>query len=221
MSATTAIARRRADEGFTLIELVLAVAILGIISTALFGIVLSYLKTSVSASSRLTESTDQQFVSTYWQADVSSLGTRATFDPEQSDPVPPTQSVWISAPPPGGCGAGVGTAVVGFTWTEFKVGADAATAWNFTAQEVAYVAVGPNSQGQYVLKRVRCKAGVAGEPITVARSLTAVPVATCEPSCNPAGSLPDRVSLKIDVRNLDDPRSVGYTTTLVADRRQG
>lgn len=213
--------RKQTDEGFTLIELIVTISILGVISTALFGVVLEYLKVSANAGSRLTEGTDQQFVSTYWQADVSSLGTRNTFAPADAVPVPPSKSVWISERPPGNCGSGVGDAAVAFTWTEFTVGTDENAAWNTTAQEVAYVIVGPGSDNQYVLKRVRCRGGVAEAPITVAHSLTAVPNPTCVPSCNPSGALPDRVSLTMNVRNLDDSRSVGYTTVLVADRRQG
>ena len=214
------IRRDRGDDGFTLVEMIVTITIMGVISFALFGVVIEYLRTSSTTESRLSESTDQQFVSTYWQADVSSLGTRATYRPADPDPLPPSKSVWVNERPPGNCGSGAGDPVVAFTWTDFKVGTDEHTAWDYTSQAVAYVAVGPDSGGQYVLKRVRCGAG-SGTPITVAHSLTAPPVPSCNPSCDPAGSLPDRVSLSMNVRNLADPRSAGYTTVLTADRRQG
>ncbi len=80
----------RDDNGFTLIEMVMTVAIMGIISATLFGVMFQYLKTTGDTGARLNESTDQQFISTYWQNDVSSLGRRslalatATFSTDQS-----------------------------------------------------------------------------------------------------------------------------------------
>src|SRR5262245_47100134 len=76
--------RLNGDDGFTLIELVMTVAILGIIAVALTGIVISYLRTTVDTQARLTESHDVQFAAAYWQRDVASIGVRSTtFD---SDP---------------------------------------------------------------------------------------------------------------------------------------
>ena len=56
------------------------VAIIGIIGSALTGVVISYLKTTADTESRLVESHDVQFAAAYWQRDVSSIGVRS-YDP--------------------------------------------------------------------------------------------------------------------------------------------
>ncbi|HWJ66052.1 MAG TPA: prepilin-type N-terminal cleavage/methylation domain-containing protein [Nocardioides sp.] len=204
------------DDGFTLMEVMVAVAILGIIAAALTGVVISYLKTSGITRARLTESTDQQFISTYWQNDVSSLGRRS-FNPADANPVPTTQSVFVGTAGPGGCGASIGTVVVAFAWQEY-VGTTPADAWtSVSPQEVAYVRVGGSAP--FTLKRVRCDNGTEGAPLTVARRLTGSPTITCDTSCT-AAAVPNRVSMQFTVRDDSESDSVGYTTTVSADRRQ-
>jgi prepilin-type N-terminal cleavage/methylation domain-containing protein len=209
--------RTRGDDGFTLIELVMSVAILGIVSAALLGIVFQYVKTTSDTSARLNESTDEQFVSTYWQNDVSSLGRRslalasATFSTDQS--------VFVGSAGPGGCGSAVGSVAVAFAWNEFEVGAAApADPWGSKPQQVAYVTV-PNGS-RFLLQRVRCKNGVAGTPLTVAHNLTAAPTISCDTSCG-STTLPNRVSMRFTVKDAANANSQGYTTTVSADRRQG
>lgn len=210
---------RTRDDGFTLVEMVITVAILGIIAVVLFGVVIQYLKVSGSTRARLGESTDQQFISTYWQNDVSSLGRRSFTPANVSDPVPTSQSVYVGAAGPSNCGTTVGTVVVAFAWSEYPVNASLpSTAWNPTAQEVAYVRVGASAP--FLLKRVRCKAGVEGNPITVAHNLTGTPTITCDITCT-AAALPNRVSMQFSVRDPSEPASTGYSTTVSADRRQG
>ena len=165
--------RARGDDGFTLIELVISVAILGIVSAALLGIVFQYVKTTSDTSARLNESTDEQFISTYWQNDVSSLGRRslalatATFSTDQSVFVGLRRAGWLwqrgrdpSRSPSRGTSSTVGAAAP-------------ADPWGSTPQQVAYVTV-PNGS-RFLLQRVRCKNGVAGTPLTVAHNLTAAP----------------------------------------------
>jgi prepilin-type N-terminal cleavage/methylation domain-containing protein len=208
------------DQGFTLIELVISVAILSVISAALFGIVLQYFKVTASTQTRLNESTDQQFVSAYWQTDVSSLGRRSFNPGDATNPTPTAQSVWVGAPAPKGCGSSVsgGEVVVSFAWTDFAVGVtDPDNAWDSSAEEVAYVAV--PSGPQWVLKRVRCHGTTAGQAITVAHNLTGKPEVTCTPGCGPA--LPKTVSMKLTVQDKSRQTNTGYTSTLTADRRQG
>ena len=207
----------RGDSGFTLIEMVMTVAILGIVSAGLLGVMFQYLKTASDTGARLNESTDQQFVSTYWQNDVSSLGRRsltpatATFSTDQS--------VFVGSAGPGGCGSSVGSVVVALAWDEFPVDATASTdPWSSTPQGVAYVTV-PNGS-RLLLQRVRCRNGVTSSPQTVAHNLTGAPAISCDTSCG-STSLPNRVSMTFTVKDADNQNSQGYTTTVSADRRQG
>lgn len=216
----------RDQDGFTLVELLITVAILGVIAIPLCGVVIEYLKTSATTEARLTESVDQQFAAVYWQADASSLGQRAFRSSDATTPA--ARSVFVGGGSPGGCGNSVagGSVVVAFAWTDFAVDATADHAWDSTPQEVAYVSV--PSGTQFVLQRVRCHNGVAGTPITVARSLTMAPSVVCTPTCDPTYTsdpaddhLPQTVAMTLMVRDNSAPASVGYTTTLTADRRQG
>jgi len=213
--------RERSDEGFTLIEMVISVAILGIVSAALFGIVLQYAKTTGDTAARLTESTDQQFISTYWQDDVSSLGRR-TFN-ATTGTFGTDQSVFVGGGGPGNCGISVGSVAVTLAWNEFAVGvAPAADPWVTTTHQIAYVTVPVTvPSGTWpLLKRVRCKNGaMVGLPVTVARNLTGTPTISCDTTCG-ATTLPNRVSMTFTVRDKDHPTSQGYTTTVSADRRQ-
>jgi prepilin-type N-terminal cleavage/methylation domain-containing protein len=211
--------RTHGDDGFTLIELVMSVAILGIVSAALLGIVFQYVKTTSDTSARLNESTDEQFVSTYWQNDVSSLGRRSLAIAPASATFNTDQSVFVGSAGPGGCGSAVGSVAVAFAWNEFDVGVAApADPWGSKPQQVAYVTV-PNGS-RFLLKRVRCKNGVAGTPLTVAHNLTAAPTISCDSSCG-STTLPNRVSMTFTVKDAANANSQGYTTTVSADRRQG
>ncbi|WP_435772025.1 type II secretion system protein [Nocardioides sp. SYSU DS0651] len=207
--------RIRSDDGFTLVEMIVTVAILGVISAALFGVVLQYLRTTNDTRARLSESTDQQFISTYWQSDVSSLGRRSL----SAGSFTVSQSVFVGTAGPGGCGDGVGAVVVAFAWDEFPAAVTApADAWHSEPHEVAYV-LRAGTEGR-VLQRVRCRNGVADAPHTVAHHLAGAPVVSCDTSCT-AASPPNRVSMRFTVRDADNPDSPGYQTTVTADRRQG
>ncbi|MBA2952733.1 prepilin-type N-terminal cleavage/methylation domain-containing protein [Nocardioides sp. CGMCC 1.13656] len=204
------------DDGFTLIEMVITVAILGIVSVALCGVMFSYLTSTTETSARLNESTDEQFISTYWQNDVSSLGRR--YFSSSTNTFGVDQSVFVGAAGPGGCGGSVGSVVVAFGWNDFETDPTAPDPWSTTAQGVAYVTV-PNGS-RFNLQRVRCRGAVVGAPLTVAHNLTGTPSISCDTTCT-AATPPNRVSMTFTVKDAKAAGSPGYTTTVSADRRQG
>lgn len=222
--------RSQSDEGFTLIELVMTVAIVGIIVVALAGVVLQYLRTSTETSTRLNESTDQQFISAYWQQDVSSLGVHG--DPTGGS-IPASQSVWVGSAP--GCVPASGTPVVTFAWNDYKnvPSADPTLTWhNATENRATYYttsSVNANGTTQTQLWRKRC--GDTASDTILARYLTAAPTVTCYdssgaalPDCTGSSPFPATVTMTISVQDKSQTvhTSTGYVNlTLTADRRQG
>lgn len=212
----------KSDDGFTLIELTLAVSILGIVAAGLIGIVMQYLMVTSSTETRRSESSDLQFVSTYWQNDVSSIGIRG-FAAASADPVPSAKSVWVGSSQ--GCGDSIGgTPVVSFAWNRYDIGGSVpANAWNATTERVTYVAVpATGATGDYLIKRVWC--GTNPVPTaTVARNVTSWSVLCDGGGCG--SSLPQVVTLTLHVQDKSDPRNTGVNSTgtdvtLTGERRQ-
>lgn len=205
------------DAGFTLIELVMAVSILGIIAVALTGVVLSYLRHTVDTEARLTESHDVQFAAAYWQRDVSSIGVRsATYDePSHSFPLVASVGLARCADTPADA-----TPVVTLGWSEYSSLDSSAPP---TKVKVTYAtrAVGD----AYELLRIRC--GSQPSTVQVADTLLAAPTVACRDSsgattaCDGAGSaVPARVELRLEVHDSSGRGLPTYTATLAGERRQ-
>ena len=208
-------ARPETDGGFTLIELVISVAISGIVVAALTGVVLSYLRTTVDTQARLTESHDVQFAAAYWQRDVASVGVRSTTYDTASHSFPLQQSVGLPA-----CALPAGaTAVVTLAWSEYTSAVSTAAP---TTVRVTYATRA--EAGSYELLRVRC--GSQESTIQLADSLVAQPEATCVQSgggsvCTGTGDqVPRSVELRLRAQDSSahDPRP--YAATLSGERRQ-
>jgi prepilin-type N-terminal cleavage/methylation domain-containing protein len=73
---TDKIRRVRGEAGFTLVELLVAIVIMGIITVPLSDVVISALKHTGTTSDRLALSHDAQISSSYFARDVAALGLR-------------------------------------------------------------------------------------------------------------------------------------------------
>ena len=208
--------RLRGDDGFTLVELVMSVAILGFIAVSLSGVVLSYLRNTVDTEARLAESHDVQFAAAYWQRDVASIGVRGTsYDPTTHD-FPLQQSVGLAA-----CNLPAdATAVVTLGWSEYHSLGSTDTP---TLVRVTYASRPVDSA--FELLRVRC--GSHPSTVQVADSLAVVPTVTCRNAagaalgCTGAGtSVPATVELSLKALDNRGHDQSTYDATLSGERRQ-
>ncbi|MBV9822902.1 MAG: prepilin-type N-terminal cleavage/methylation domain-containing protein [Actinobacteria bacterium] len=217
---------RRDERGFTLVELMVAVVIIGVITAPLADVVIGYLHNADATTARLSESHDAQISAAYFAADVTSLGVRSTtYSSDPSAPYPLTQSVEENAPATGGlfpCGtAATPNAVIRFGWDDYAGGAGAAP----TRIRVAYV-VQSDSSGQQQLHRLACagSATVTSDVVVVHNLVSATAScasASAPTACSGSGSAtPLVVDLTLAVH---DPQSTGapnYQFVLTGQRRQ-
>jgi prepilin-type N-terminal cleavage/methylation domain-containing protein len=205
------------DAGFTLVELLMSIVILGVIMAPLTGVVLTYFRNADATSARLNESHDAQITAAWFSQDVQALGVRDYTAPGPYFPL--LQSVETGVAADGGshpCGAaGTPDALVRFAWDDFSD----STLGSRSQTRVVYVVEGTE------LHRVRCDGSAAGvtSDVVVAHNVTAASVACATASggtgCTGAGAqVPTAVSLLLTIR---DPKSAAdYPVTLTGQRRQ-
>ena len=70
--------RTQRDSGFTLIELAVAVSILGVVMGALVGVFVALLRLAPTTGSSFSESHDAQLAASYWVTDVQSADSVST-----------------------------------------------------------------------------------------------------------------------------------------------
>jgi len=210
--------RRRlgAEDGFTLVELVVTVAIVAMIVVPLTGVVLSYLRNTVDAEARLTESHDVQFAAAYWQRDVASIGVRSSTYDAANHSFPLVQSVGLAP-----CGLPTGaSAVVTLAWSEY-------TSMTSTDPPTTVKVTYATRPAGAIYELLRVRGGSQPSTVELANSLAAVPAVTCHQAdatttpCSGAGAdVPALVKLPLSVHDSSGHNLSTYTATLSGERRQ-
>jgi prepilin-type N-terminal cleavage/methylation domain-containing protein len=196
---------RAGDRGFTLIEMLISIVILGIIAVPLSMAMFSYFKNSDTTTSRINESAQIQIASSYFARDVSLTGIRDTGVAPAAPPLPPfgyKQSVWTTSVSTG-CGTLAGALVLGGD----DYSSDVTTPTRFY---VAYQLSGSD------LHRVRCTGSTKADTV-IARNVTAA-TASCSSTCTGTPP-PTTVTLVLTV-DVTDGNPGSYSVTLTGSRVQ-
>ncbi len=167
--------RRRAhgDGGFTLVELLIVVMLLGMVTSALGASFVTAIRASSSTRDRINASNDAQLIASYLIRDAQATGgvnpTLALVD----------TTLGVSTNDAAGCGGG--DVVVRFKWREYA------------PSTVTRVATWSYDSTEQTLDRTTCD-GATTSTVTLAAHLDAEPTASCDPDCS---GLPDTVSLQV------------------------
>lgn len=122
------------DAGLTLLELIVAVVLMGVITLPLANFVIAYLRNYAQTESRMSDSHDMQISAAYFSQDVANVGLR-------NQSLTPLQSVWTTGFPSGYCGSTLGgTPLLLLQWDDPAWSAASGTAAN-AIDSASYVAV--------------------------------------------------------------------------------
>lgn len=206
--------RKSYDDGFTLVELLVTVVIMGVIILPVSSLVINYFTTTSTTSGRLDESHDQQLAAAYFAQDIATVGTRV------QSTLALQQSIWRGSFPDGSCGSAASAAN-----QLLLIKSDDVT-WNTTtAQEdvvvnsVAYIKVLAAS-GDIQLHRVFCVGGTQRSDITIVHNIDpAVATAVSCPTTCESASVPVAVTLTVGIKERSGSGQ-GFTMTLTGQRRQ-
>lgn len=213
----------REDEGFTLLELIMAIVIMGIITLPLGNFILQYFTNFQQTQTRFSDSHDVQIATAYFGQDVSNIGFRNGTTTLQ-------QSIWVvngSVPFPAApyCGSASGTPLTLMKWDDWAYNSTTNTATS-TSHSAAYVYVTSTK----TLNRVYCDSGatvsassVLAHNIVYPDSANASPVfctdaAGANTPCD-AATPPPIVKLKLSIQGKTDP-AIDRSTILTGQRRQ-
>jgi prepilin-type N-terminal cleavage/methylation domain-containing protein len=208
---------RRDDRGVTLVEVMVAIVVIGIIIVPLGSAVLAYLRHTDDVNLRLSASHDAQIAAAYFAQDVQSVGTHDW----STHPFPIAQSIELNASATGGlfpCGpAGTPNAVVRFAWDD-----PTNATGTPTVVRVAYVVISTADERQ--VRRLTCRgSATVTSTVVLTHNLdqdlpgNAAAKVTCSSTCT-AATPPQHVTMQI---RIEDPANGGsFTVTLTGQRRQ-
>lgn len=207
--------RIRSEAGFTLVELLVAIVILGIITVPLSGTVVSALKNTGATGDRMALSHDAQISSSYFSRDVAGVGMR-DYLLVNGESVPFKSSVQLNAAYDEGgytCG-GVGTPTAAVRLLS--------DAWDptesMTSPKTVVIAYYLTTvDGVLELHRLKCAGSDAPIDVPLAHNVKSGSVTvTCSSTCT-AAAVPNEITLSL----VATKGSVGdYPITLNGQRRQ-
>jgi prepilin-type N-terminal cleavage/methylation domain-containing protein len=208
----------RRDDGFTLVELMIVMILLGIITLPLGNAVLAFVRNTDATTARLGESHDAQISSAYFAQDIASIGTHDW----SAYPYPLKQSVETGVAYDGSdgskypCGsAGTPNALVRMAWDDF-----AGPSSPPTSVVVSYFVKTVGAEQQ--LHRIRCVGSTTptSDLVMVHHLDASGPTITCSTVCTGSGAaVPQYVTLVLRVRDPSAANAL-YTVTLTGQRRQ-
>jgi prepilin-type N-terminal cleavage/methylation domain-containing protein len=200
---------RRGDDGVTLIELLVAIVLLGVIAVPLGSALISFFHNTNATNDRLAESHDAQIASAYFAQDVQSIGVRNWTG---TGPFPLTTSVETNAPPRSGtfpCGLTAdANAIVRMAWDD----PTSSTARRTVIVSYVVRQVGTEKQ----LHRMRCDDGTANPTSDVVLAHNVASVGT--PVLSGPTGVPQSVSVTLTIQAPTDSGSLAVT--LFGQRRQ-
>lgn len=199
---------RRTQAGYTLIELIVAITILGAITGAITATFLTANNANADVSERIHESNDAQLTAAFWTADAQAAGgvnpVTGTTDP----------GLGVFTTGDGGCNLGGGALAVGFKWKEWASRDSSTTADTFVTRVAAYV----YRAGTAELERRTCADGATTGVVTLATRVASLPTTSCDPIASCPG-LPNTVSITVTETNDPQTAPSPYTFTLSATVR--
>jgi len=205
---------RRTEQGFTLVEVLIAMTLMGVVSLGLADLVINALRQMSATSDRLDMSQDAQLGATYFSRDVAAVGLRDYGAVATDGSLPFKPSVQLDAAFNAGgvtCGPLPDAALrlLSDYWD---------TAVTPAVRRTAVVVYYLKPVGEVLeLHRARCTGATPSSDVRIATNVKPGSVAvTCSTACTSA-TVPEGVTLRM---LLTKPSTGDYEVTLTGLRRQ-